>query len=190
MSKRNSIRRVSIILVIVFALTGCGDTQQQVELQQKYDSLGARYYELEKDYNELKSSYTKLQEEYKKIQDLPDIVISLVDDRDEVVDLTLHSSLESSQKSYTPYYYHSTGHVNHYNVTITCNNNGEKIDDIYWVHSDGEIESLLDSVNKLDNTYIFQITSWTCELHSIIIKCNSKNFYTSIYSEPFISELS
>lgn len=187
MSKRNFARMVSIILVIVFTLTGCGNTQQQADLQKKYDSLCARYYELEEDYNELESSYTKLQEEYKKIQDLPDIVISLIDDRDEVVDLTLHSSLEASQKSYTKYYY-STGTrgFNQYNVTITCNN-GEKVDDIYWVHVDGEIESVMDEVSNLDNTYTLQITPNFLHVHSLIIKCNGKNIYTSFYATHDLS---
>lgn len=187
MSKRIFAIVVSIILVSVFTLTGCGNTQQQEELQKKYDSLCTRYYELEEDYNELKSSYTKLQEEYKKIQNLPDMVVSLIDDRDEVVDFTLYSSLEASQKSYTKYYNSPfRSGLNHYNVTITCNN-GEKIDDIYWIHVDGEIESVMDRVSNLDNTYTLQITPNSRHVYSLIIKCNGKNIYTSFYATDDLS---
>lgn len=178
MSKRNS-TIVSIILIIAFTFTGCGDTRKQAELQQKYDSIYDQYYELEEDYNELESSYTKLQEEYNKIQNLPDIVVTLIDDRNEVVDLTLHTSLEESQKNYTPFYRSAFADAfDPYNVTITCNNSN-KIDDVYWVHVDGEIESCMNEVYNLDNTYTLQIIPNNRHVHSLIIKCGDKNIYTS-----------
>ena len=180
MKKRYYIGMVSIILVIVFTLTGCGNSkeQEEKEFQNKYKSLYAQCCELEEDYNELKSSYRKLQEEYKKFQNLPDIAISLIDDRNEVVELTLHSSLEASQKFYTKYYSSIGQAFNHYDITITCNN-GERVDDVYWVDTNGEIKSFMDRVSNLDNTYIHQIIPNFLYVHSLIINCNGKNIYTS-----------
>ena len=184
MSKRNYVGVLSIILVVLFVLTGCGNIQQDSSVQQKI--LYDKYSKLQEDYNNLKNSYVKLQEECKKLQQLPDIVISLIDDRNQVVDLTLHSSLEESQKDYSKCYYRIGSYgTNKYNVTITCNN-GESIDDIYWIHLDGEIESFMDKVDNLDNTYTFQITPNSYHVDSIIIKCNNKNFYTSIYATSSI----
>ena len=178
MSKRHYIRMVSIILVMVFALTGCVDTQQQ----EAYASLCARYYELEEDYNELKSSYTKLQEEYERSQDLPDIEISLIDCLGNFFELTPHSSLVASQKDYTKCRY-SRGHEGvgvACKVTITCND-GEEVEGIYWVDNNGEIKSVMDDVSNLDNTYILRILPKGYRINSFIIKYNGKNVYVSFY---------
>lgn len=190
MSKRSYARLVLLILVMAFALTGCGNSYQAEfeELQQKYGSLSTQYYALSENYNELESAYNKLQEEYEKLQNLPDIVVSLIDDKDEVRELTLHSSLEASQKAYTEYYYSTFSRgFNQYVVTITFNNE-ETLDDIYWVSVRGEIRSVMDKVSNSDNTYTLSITPNYLCVHSLILKCSDgKTIYTSFYATDRIS---
>ena len=173
MKKRNYF--VSIILISVIALTGCGKNEQMAELQQKYDTISKHYTKLVADYDKLKISYNGLQQECENIKNLPDMVVSLVDGA-EVWELTLHSSLEESQKNCEKYPYRSGS----YNITITCNN-GEKISNIYWCY-DGGMVSIMDMVHNVDNTYIFQIATNHKYMNSFIIECEGKNdVYTSFY---------
>lgn len=182
MSKRSYARLVLLILVMAFALTGCRNSYQAEleELQQKYGSLSTQYYALSENYNELESAYNKLQEEYEKLQNLPDIVVSLIDDRDKIIDLALYPSLEESQKAYAEYFCTIGSSVHQYNVTITCNSE-EKLDDIYWVCDDGRIESVMDRVSSVDNTYILKVTTHVQYIHSLIIQYSDKTAYTSFY---------
>lgn len=168
MSKRSYVRLVLIILVMAFALTGCGNSYQ------------AELEELQQKYSQLEEDYAKLQEEYEKIQNLPDIVVSLIDDRDKIIDLALYPSLEESQKAYAEYFCTIGSSVHQYNVTITCNSE-EKLDDIYLVCDDGRIESVMDRVSSVDNTYILKVTTHVQYIHSLIIQYSDKTAYTSFY---------
>ncbi len=168
MNKRSYVGLVLVFLVMVFTLTGCANSYQ-TELE-----------ELQQKYSQLEEDYAKLQEEYERIQNLPNIEVCLIDDRDKTIKLEIYPSLNESQKAYTEYFCAVGKSVHQYNITITCNN-GEKVDDIYWICDDGKIESIMDNVSNIDNTYVIQVTTHIQYIHSLILKCNNNTVYTSFY---------
>lgn len=169
-------RLCTIFLVSVLMLSGCGRNR---ELQGNYDALSKEYSKLEGEYENLKKSYDELKEKCAQIQDLPDISVTLLDGQDNVIDLTLYSSIQQAQKEKKEYYNVSGYLIYGTTVTIACNIK-EKLDDVYLIE-DGEIESIMQDVENMDNIYTFTFKHGTRQLYSIAIKMGEKEFYTSIY---------
>lgn len=145
---------------------------QNIELEERYNQLHAQYIELESAYNDaIKKQATPVLS--------PSIKVSLIDDNNDYLDLTLCSSLEESYASYTDYYYNpNRSETDYSSFTISCTNE-QKIDEVYWVKSSGEIISITESVNNLDTIYTFSLPTAYNELQSLIIKLGEETIYSS-----------
>lgn len=145
-SKRHILSIALFAMMVPTVLCSCGMVEPQTEGADISDSVSIEELEPEnenlKNENEnLKNENEQLRKRMEEMMNLPDILVSTVDDRNQVVELPLYSSLEAAEENCS--YIYSLGR-SYYTLAITMNGN-DTWDKISIISRDGTIEDANDS---------------------------------------------
>lgn len=155
------------------------------KLKKEYAKEEEKYAELGKDYAEIEKENAQLKESIEKIQNLPDIEVHLIDDHNEVIELTPCNSFALANENATEYYLKpDQSDMDATKFYVTINTDATEVD-ILWFYGNGEIRSIMDRVGNVDNVYSFNMNTFDpigCDNRStFIIKIDGKLVYTSIF---------
>ena len=182
---KKSKRRIPSIalfaLIVPTVLSGCVmPNEMPTEGAEISSSTSLTKEELEAENENLKNENEQLRKRIEEMMNLPEIVVSTVDDRDQVVELQLYTSLEAAEENCSFIYA-----VKSYSHTLSITMNGSDTwDKINIISSSGHIENVSNNSysrwksETLDN--VTTVHGDFFEMQTLVITVGETVYYTSM----------